>query len=114
MVVTRVLNFSEEIQPGRHVIYEDYSPIRGTIKEITIVIPPGCGHYIQLKVAKSNVALVPQSGYIDFETNGPMTQKINEPVEGRERLWIEIFNRDTTNSHKPAVLIVLEGEEVGT
>ena len=109
-LITRQINFQEEVQPLKGVILSEKCPLTGTIKSVTMSWPPGCNNLVDVAFGHASQRVCPYSGYIALDDASPTFTDINELVKMDERLWCEIRNADDTYPHTISVLVVIVGK----
>ena len=84
---------------------DNYEEVKfdGVIKQVIIVIPPGSGDLVTVKVGVDEfdrLAFANKEGNYNFS--------VNYPVKHGQRVWAEIENADSTYSHGIAVTVIVE------
>ena len=75
---------------------------------ITIHFPLGCLALVLVAFSNGGRQICPEAGFIALDDATP-TYPINEPVEGGDRLWVEIQNTDGANPHTISVNVTVVG-----
>jgi hypothetical protein len=110
VTVTRQINFRETVQPLKGLEVDKICPISGKIKSVTMSFPPGCNNLVEVAFGHSAQKVCPSTEYIALDSATPTFDGIEEPVEEKERLWVEILNGDNTYPHTISVLVVITGK----
>ncbi|MBA7612927.1 hypothetical protein ES703_20168 [subsurface metagenome] len=110
VTVTRQINFREQVDPLRGLEVDKVCPITGKIKSVTMSFPPGCNNLCEVAFGHSAQKVCPSTEYIALDSATPTFDGIEEPVEEKERLWVEILNGDDTYPHTISVLVVITGK----
>jgi hypothetical protein len=107
-VQSKAMTFRQTVPSGQEYTLQDISPMKGTIKQLTMHFPPGCNLLVKMKVKRSGIAFFPVLDYIALDNATP-TYYCNQPIALGEPIQVVIRNEDAMNPHTPTVIFVIEG-----
>ena len=93
---------------GSRVMMDEYAPFSGYIKRVSPHWPDGTNHIVDIRVGHSSKQFCPNEGYLALNDITP-TYPFNEWVDGGEKIWVEMLNGDSSNTHDITVEILLQG-----
>jgi len=113
-ILTKQINFSEEVNPLEGVIIQERCPLNGKITAVTMSFPPGANQLVDIAFGHESNRVCPDIGFINLDDATPTYPGIEEDVRKNERLWVEIRNTDDTYPHRITVLVVVVGKYGGS
>jgi hypothetical protein len=105
---TKVLNFRWAVPAATGVVLATPCPLNGSIINITMHFPLGCLALVLVAFGNGGRQICPEAGFIALNDATP-TYPIDEPVEGGDRLWVEIRNTDGGFPHTISVGVTIVG-----
>lgn len=106
---TKQISFDKTLAALEGVYMTERCPLNGKIASVTMSFRAGCNQLVDVAFGVESRHIIPESGYIALEDTTP-TFPTSEPVEMNDRLWAEMRNGDSGNSHRITVLATVIGE----
>ena len=97
-----------------------YSPVRGTIRQVTVSWPDGCYFLVEVLVRKGKIQIYPAqvlgTGLPEgiALNNYTLTTALNHPVGEDDILEVVAINHDSTFDHKISAVLLIEEEAEAT
>jgi len=106
---TKQIKFDKTLAALEGVHMTERCPLNGKITSITISFAPGCNQFVDVAFGVEERHIIPESGYIALDDATP-TFPTSEPVNMNDRLWVEVKNGDSANSHRITILATIVGK----
>jgi len=106
--ITFVATLEKAGTAGSRVMMNEYAPFSGYIKRVSQYWPDGTNHIVDIRVGHSSKQFCPSEGYLALNDVTPV-YPFNEWVDGGEKIWVEMLNGDSANTHDITVEIILQG-----
>ena len=90
-------------------VVSETCPFNGKFTEGIIDFPLGCNALVYVAVGHGSERLTPMTSYISLD-NTAFRFTAHKPIKvyDREKLWADMENRDSANSHTISVILTIE------
>ena len=111
-IVDKEYRFSTVLTPGQTARMTVGCEVTGKIIQVTRHWPDGCDALVDIAFGKEQEGLCPSTSgaYVALNDATP-TVKMDTDVHRDDILWAEFRNRDSVESHTPAVIVNVSGYE---
>lgn len=111
-LVEKEYRFSTTLAVGTTSRMTVESEVTGKIRQVTRHWPEGCNALVDIAFGVEDRPILPttRDTYVALNDATP-TVPVDIEVQRDDTLWVEFRNRDSVNSHTPAVIVNLYGFE---
>jgi hypothetical protein len=102
------VNFRSTVLAATGIVLATPCPLDGSIINITMHFPLGCLALVLVAFGNGGRQICPETGFIALDDATPV-YPTSEPVNGGDRLWVEIRNTDGFFPHTISVNVTVVG-----
>ena len=98
-----------DVNPLDVVKVEEYSPVDGRIRQLTVAWPDGCNFLVLVGFGRGNDIWVAPGipNYYDRYNDVTISYPLDEPIGKGEALWLIIRNGDNVNNHQISATVTV-------